>query len=47
MDPEQRLLVILKDLAVKLQILFLRTLVGMLCPERLRLVEKLGTLLDF
>ena len=46
MDPEQRLFVILEYLTVKFQILFLRTLVRMLRPERMGLVEQLRTLLD-
>ena len=45
MDPEQRLFVILEYLTVKFQILFLRTLVRMLRPERMGLVEQLRTLL--
>ena len=46
MDPEQRLLVILEYLAVEVQILFLGTLVGMLGPQRLCLVDQFGTLSD-
>ena len=46
MDPEQRLLVILKYLAVEVQILFLRALIGMLGPQRLCLVDQFRTLSD-
>ena len=46
MDPEQRLLVILEYLAVKLEILFLGALGRIPCPEGIGLVDEFGTLLD-
>ena len=46
MDPEQRLLIILKYLAVKLEILFLGAFGRIPCPKGIRLVDKLGTLFD-
>ena len=43
MDPEQRLLVILKYLAVKFQVFFLGAVIGMLGPKRRGLIQELRT----
>ena len=46
-NPEQGLLVIVKDFPVKLQVLLLGAVVGMLCPQRSGLIEQLRTPSDF
>ena len=42
MDPEERLLVVVKDVSVEVLILFLRALARHLRPERMRIVDRLG-----
>ena len=46
MNPEQWLLIIHKDLAVKLLVLLLGALVGMFGPEGLRVTQRYRTLVD-
>ena len=46
MDPEQRLLIVAEYLMIEVDILFLRALGWCLTPERMRIVQKLRTLLD-
>ena len=47
MNPEQRFFVILEYFTVEFQILFLRTVIRMLCPKRNRLIKKFRPPYDF